>query len=666
MKSFSQLPRISRRLVLLLSCALASLSAALGAEWRAIGPYGGSVQEIERCVAQPSVVYALSPEGGMFRSGDGGLTWRGANRGLPLGTFSDLAADPSNPNSAWLVSSSFGGPTSLFHTSDGGAHWSPVSAPADTSRIVVARGDGRVLYLGGRSGLFRSDDGGASWHLLRRGLPAGYGAVSIAVDSVRPAFVYAAMRGDRPGVYVSQNAGASWRRTLPRFLGDIGVLRADPHQAGSVVGSTPHRLLRSLDGGQTWRPFGPSGGDAEILDFGFGIGSPSNVLILSFYSGFASVFEVDGATERSARLADDPASFGSHTISPDPRASGGALIGVSGGLRLTRDGGVTWIDADRGFTARSVGRLAVLGRTNILAGNEHTTDGGGHWTTFLPDQRVADLQVDPFDAHTVYAAATIGTIDGTFDRVWKSPDGGITWQASSSGINISEPAALALDPVRPGRIYLATTFSFFSGDSQGGLFQSDDAGASWQRNAGLGAGDVYDVKVDVASCVYIAVGTAIRRSCDSGATWNTLLDGTDPEVASERSLQSIEIAPSDNRFLYAVEGYRSQGPQRLWRSNDGGTTFERIELPVAPLLSGIASSAVAVDARRPEVVYLSLNGFGNYGGVWRRRGDGPWEDLADGLYNRNIGPLRFDGGARPRLFASTGAGVQVLDLGSAP
>jgi photosystem II stability/assembly factor-like uncharacterized protein len=665
MNSKSKILPVWNLSVLFLACFLSPLSAARAAEWRAIGPYGGSVQEVERCVSQPSVVYALSPVGGMFRSTDGGLSWRGISRDLVPSGFSDLAVDPSNPNSAWLVSSYYAGPTTLFHTRDGGSHWNPVHAPNDTSLIAVAPGDGTVIYLGGRSGLFRSVDGGVTWRHDSRGFDPGYGVVSIAVDFVQPNLLYAAVRGGHPGIYVSRNAGASWRRTLPRFLGDISKLRADPHQAGAVVGSTFYGLSRSLDAGQTWHPFGPSGGGAGFLDFAFGAGRPSNVLFL-LYDGPTFVFEVDGTTERSARLTDDPEPIDAQSISPDPRGAGRVLVGGLYGLRRTSDGGVTWLDGNQGFAAHNVGRVAVLGRTSFLVGNERTENGGGHWASFLTDQRVVDFVSDPVDLQTVYAAATLGTIEGTLDRVWKSNDAGVTWQVSSTGINISEPATLAVDPLRPSRVYLATTFSYYDGDFYGGLFQSDDAGASWQRNEGLGRGDVYDVEVDASSCVYVALGTAIRRSCDSGSTWNTLLDGSDPEVNSERSLQEVEVAPSDARWIYAVEGYRSEGLQRLWRSRDGGATFEAIDLPLTEFFSGIESSALAVDSSHPDWVYLSLNEFGIGGGVWRRRGDGPWEKLSENLYNQAVSALRFDARPRPRLFASTGAGVQVLDLSSAP
>ena len=77
--------------------------------------------------------------------------------------------------------------------------------------------------------------------------------------------------------------------------------------------------------------------------------------------------------------------------------------------------------------------------------------------------------------------------------------------------------------------------------------------------------------------------------------------------------------------------------------------------------------SLEIDPRDPEVVYLAATNVNSTpGGVWRRRGDGPWEDLAQGLPNRDVPALRFDARLQPRLFASTGAGVWILPLAAEP
>ncbi len=81
-------------LMLALACAGAAAKAAWAANWQSIGPYGGYVFRLARCAAEPAVVYALLFKGGVYRSGDGGRTWRDTNRTLPAADYFDLAADP--------------------------------------------------------------------------------------------------------------------------------------------------------------------------------------------------------------------------------------------------------------------------------------------------------------------------------------------------------------------------------------------------------------------------------------------------------------------------------------------------------------------------------------------------------------------------------------------
>jgi photosystem II stability/assembly factor-like uncharacterized protein len=630
--------------LLFLGCPLV-VQPAWAADWRLVGPYGGYIAELERCAASPEVVYARIFSGGVYRSSDGGATWSDANGELPAINFFDLVVDPSNPNSVWLFGILIGtSDLGLYHTKDGGAHWSAVSVPEGSLYLAVAPGNGAVVYASGREGLFKSVDRGRSWQRL-----PFFTTVPVAIDYANPSLLYAVGFG---GVFVSTDGGSSWQPASSKPPG-VGFLRTDPHQSGVLIGTTLTGFMRSMNGGRTWRPFGPRNlGHTAFIDLALGSGQPSDLLVVA-PSVPTSLFAVDGRTGRMVRLPDPGLDFQASVISADPQHPGGILLGGPQGLRRTVNAGVSWSDSNHGLSGLYAGPIAVRGRTSFLAGNMRTENSGGHWSQFLPDQTVWALAVDPADRRIVYAATTPVEPGSATNYVWKSADGGSTWRPSSNGLDRAGlPTSLAVDARHPGTLYLST-------ESNGGLFQSRDAGASWQRLPLSPPFDVFHVELDSgkSGCLYIATGVAIQRSCDAGQTWTTLLNAL-------FKFKEIAVAPSDPRWIYAAETDSFPGsPSLLWRSRDGGLSFDSSPLPGHPA----AKVSLEVDPRDPEVVYLAVSGNSeDPGGVWRRRGDGPWEDLSLGLPSRGVGALKFDARQQPRLFASTGAGVRVLSLASEP
>jgi photosystem II stability/assembly factor-like uncharacterized protein len=233
-------------LMLALACAGAVAQAAWAANWQSIGPYGGSVFRLARCAAEPAVVYALLYQGGVYRSGDGGRMWRDTSRTLPAADYFDLAADPDDPGSAWVIDRATQGPTRLYHTRDGGSRWRALTAPEGSS--VVAAGRGGVVYVAGSGTFARSADQGRTWQSVTASLGPYTGALSIAVDSFHPGLLYAAIGGPTAtGIWVTEDGGATWRPTSQNG-GPIYVIRADPHQAGVAVGLTANGLLRTSAG----------------------------------------------------------------------------------------------------------------------------------------------------------------------------------------------------------------------------------------------------------------------------------------------------------------------------------------------------------------------------------------------------------------------------------
>jgi len=198
--------------------------------------------------------------------------------GLPAGTnprFLSIAAAGKRPRIAYAAS----GQAGVFKTTDGGRSWRLVmglTAHRTTYPVAVATsGNGGTVYVGlaGASpGLLVSTDGGTRWRpaaaITLRGttsLPEGPVVDPTRASTVYVGFIGTRGPGERPlyGLAVSSDAGRTWRvRTFARSA--VSALAVMPKTPRVVVAGTVHGLYRSTDGGGSWRPLVSAG----ISDFG--------------------------------------------------------------------------------------------------------------------------------------------------------------------------------------------------------------------------------------------------------------------------------------------------------------------------------------------------------------------------------------------------------------
>lgn len=167
--------RLRAPLALLL---LAAVIGLLGREpahaglavWTSNGPEGGAVRALAVNPSSPQTLYA-GTGGGVFKSSDGGGSWRAVNTGLGNTTVSALAIDPVNP--AILYAGTAGG---VFKSVDAGAGWTDARAglgPVTVAALAVDPSNPAVLYAGtSTGGVFKSIDGALNWVTASLGLPA--------------------------------------------------------------------------------------------------------------------------------------------------------------------------------------------------------------------------------------------------------------------------------------------------------------------------------------------------------------------------------------------------------------------------------------------------------------------------------------------------------------
>ena len=264
----------------------------------------GSIGAIAIAPSDPNTIYVGSGEGlqrpdlstgdGMYKSIDGGKTWR--HLGLREGQqIPAILVDPRNPNRLFVaVLGHPYGPNSergVFRSTDGGQTWQKVLYKDERTGAIDLAFDPRnpetvyaVLwqaqqapwengeFSGANSGLFKSTDGGTTWNPLAGGLPTfaqgGLGRIGIAIADTDPKRMYALVeaRGDAGGVYRSDDAGATWKRTNGerRVYGrgsDFACVRVDPGNK-DVIYVANTSTYRSDDAGQSFTAIkGAPGGD---------------------------------------------------------------------------------------------------------------------------------------------------------------------------------------------------------------------------------------------------------------------------------------------------------------------------------------------------------------------------------------------------------------------
>jgi len=265
----------------------------------------GSVGAVAVSESEPNTVYVGMGEhpvrgvmthhgDGVYKSTDAGKTW--TKLGLELTQhISRITIDPRNANVVFVAAQGAlyqnTSERGVYKSIDGGATWKKVLYVDDKTGCVELSMDmnnPHVLYAamseygrlpwkvtsgGPGSGMYKSADGGETWNKIQEGLPKELGKMAIAVCRSNSDRVYALIESDsdkeQGGLFVSQNAGKNWtkvtndHRLVQRAWYYIELF-TDPNNDNTIyVLSAP--ALRSIDGGKTWEQLGGTHGDYHDL-----------------------------------------------------------------------------------------------------------------------------------------------------------------------------------------------------------------------------------------------------------------------------------------------------------------------------------------------------------------------------------------------------------------
>jgi photosystem II stability/assembly factor-like uncharacterized protein len=602
----------------------------------------GSVGAITVAESDPNVVYVGMGEhairgvmthhgDGMYKSTDAGKTWR--KIGLDLTQhIARIVVDPKDPNIVLVAAQgplySKSAERGIYKSTDGGSTWKKVlyiddktgcaeiSMDMNNPRIIYAamwehgRLPWKIISGGPGSGLYKSTDGGEHWEKMQDGLPKEMGKMSIAVCRSNSEKVYALIESDfekeAGGLYVSNDAGKNWNqvtndhRLIQRAWYYIELF-TDPQNDNTLyVLSAP--ALKSTDGGKTWSNMSTMHGDHHDLWI-----NPSN--------------------SNNMVISDD----------------GGASISFNKGKSWSSQQNMPTaqfyrINVDNQFPYRIYGgqqdNSSVSIASRVLTGG---SIGVSDWTSSAGGES-AFLAFNPDDPRYVMGGSYQGTIEvldtktKTTYNIMAAPIQYLSMDAKDMKYRYNWNAPIIWSKHEPGTFYHGSQL----------LLKTTDMGKTWTEvspdltrnekekqgkpgvpftNEAVGAenyGTLSYVIEHPKEKGVIYTGSddgVVSLTKDGGKTWKNIT----PAGLAECLINAIEVSPFDNATAYiATTRYKfNDHKPGLYKTTDYGKTWTKIDagIPEGAFTRVVREDQVIKDllfAGTETGVYISWNGGKNW------------------------------------------------------
>jgi photosystem II stability/assembly factor-like uncharacterized protein len=453
--------------------------------------------------------------GGLFKSTDGGSTWHPLTNGLPKDLAQIyVAIAPSNSRRLYATLAAASGKLNVFRSDDAGDSWTQITEdPRPAGRIgggdlPIPRVDPKnpdLLYVVSTVTM-RSSDGGKTW-MSFRGAPGGDDYQNLWINPNNGNIIL--IVSDQ-GAIITVNAGASWSSWYNQPTAQFYHAITDSSFPYRVCGSQQESgsaciSSRGNDGAITFRDWHPVG----VIEYGYVAPDPLDPDVV-YGGGRTEVSKFHWSTGQVQNITPiplrDPKYRTNRTeplmFSPvDPHI----LYFASNVLFKTTDGGNSWQTISPDLTREnpgvpaSVGALVPKGAEKqrgviyalapsfklvgtLWAGTDDgqlwiTRDGGKNWSDITPKEltswsKVTQISASHYDEQTAYASVSRFRINDVHPYIYRTHDGGKTWQQITSGLPDFGPVdTVREDPVRKGLLFAGT---------ENAVWVSFDDGDHWQ------------------------------------------------------------------------------------------------------------------------------------------------------------------------------------------
>jgi photosystem II stability/assembly factor-like uncharacterized protein len=407
--------------------------------WQMTGPFGGDVVSLAIDPRNSDVILIGTKDGQLFRSTDGGGTWRRLKPGVSATGYSlsTILFDSSRAGSVFVgaMDASGGG---VYFSDNSGESWIELAGMRNRPvlSMVQAANDPRVLAIASRDGIYRTKDRGASW-------------AKITPDN-------------------------------DPELRNFHSVAIDPRDADTLYAGTTHLPWKTTDGGQTWRRAGSKESgmidDSDIFAIHIDEENP-DVVLMSACSG---IYRSNNASKQWVKIQGIPStSRRTHVIFQHPARGNVLFAGTTEGLWRTTESGnpESW---SRVTPLRLVINAVAVHRDRpdrILLGTDDygvliSNDGGESYepsNAGFISRQVKTVVADRTQRSRVYAGVLFDGANGGF---FVSEDGGITWQQSMRGMGVRDVYSLLQSGSQPQTLFAGTNH---------GVFRSDDHGRAWAK-----------------------------------------------------------------------------------------------------------------------------------------------------------------------------------------
>lgn len=457
--------------------------------------------------------------GGLFKSTDGGNTWKQLKDGLPDNLVQiNVAVAASNPQRlyatvATTAQAGYANAAGLgvYRSDDGAMHWRKITNDPRPA-MKIGGGDLPVPVVDPRNAdivystsivTCRSTDGGKTWVSLK-GAPGGDDYQNLWINPLHPHILL--LVSDQ-GATISVNNGrtwSSWYNQPTAQIYHVAATNTFPYQVcgGQQESGSVCIASRGNDGEITFRDWHPVG----IIEYGYAAPDPLHPDIV-YGAGRTEVSRYDmitGQVQNVTPLPLDKKGFRADRTEPilfspvDPHT----MYYAANRLFKTTDYGQTWQMISPDLSREKTGQpssvptltpkqqdkrrgviysVAASYKTTqtIWAGTDDglvwiTRDGGTHWTNITPPgipawSKIAQIDASRFDDNTAYVAVNGMRIDDMRPHAYVTHDGGKTWKDISAGLPEDSPVnAVREDPVQPGLLFAATETAVWTSLDDGG------------------------------------------------------------------------------------------------------------------------------------------------------------------------------------------------------